>query len=54
MKTHINPSAIAKMKNSLNELQIEGIKTVKDFHLKMMDNEDFINNNFDTNYLSKH
>jgi acetyl-CoA carboxylase biotin carboxylase subunit len=46
--------AIAKMKNSLNELQIEGIKTVKDFHLKMMDNEDFINNNFDTNYLSKH
>ena len=45
--------AIAKMKNSLSELQIEGIKTVKDFHLKMMDNPDFISNNFDTNYLSK-
>ena len=44
--------AIAKMKNSLSELQIEGIKTVTDFHLKMMDNKDFIENNFDTNYLS--
>jgi acetyl-CoA carboxylase biotin carboxylase subunit len=44
--------AIAKMKNALSELQIEGIKSVKDFHLKMMDNEDFINNDFDTNYLS--
>ncbi|WP_024955463.1 acetyl-CoA carboxylase biotin carboxylase subunit [Sulfurospirillum arcachonense] len=46
--------AIAKMKNSLSELQIEGIKTVTDFHLKMMDNVDFIENNFDTNYLSKY
>jgi acetyl-CoA carboxylase biotin carboxylase subunit len=45
--------AIAKMKNSLSELQIEGIKTVRDFHLKMMDNPDFIENNFDTNYLSR-
>jgi len=44
--------AIAKMKNSLSELQIEGIKTVRDFHLKMMDNVDFKENNFDTNYLS--
>jgi len=44
--------AIAKMKNSLSELQIEGIKTVTDFHLKMMDNVDFKENNFDTNYLS--
>jgi len=44
--------AIAKMKNSLSELQIEGIKTVTDFHLKMMDNIDFKENNFDTNYLS--
>ncbi len=45
--------AIAKMKNSLLELQIEGIKTTRDFHLNMMQNEDFIGNNFDTNYLSK-
>lgn len=46
--------AIAKMKNALNELQIEGIKTVRDFHLRMMNNEDFITNNFDTNYLAEH
>ena len=46
--------AIAKMKEALTELQIEGVATVRDFHLKMMDNEDFINNNFDTNYLSRY
>lgn len=46
--------AIALMKQALKELQIEGIKTVKDFHLEMMDNVDFINNNFDTNYLANH
>lgn len=46
--------AIAKMKNSLSELQIEGIKTTTDFHLKMMDNVDFKENNFDTNYLSNY
>ena len=42
------------MKNSLSELQIEGIKTVTAFHLKMMDNVDFKENNFDTNYLSNY
>jgi len=46
--------AIAKMKEALTELQIEGVATVRDFHLKMMDNADFINNNFDTNYLSRY
>jgi len=46
--------AIAKMKEALNELQIEGIATVRDFHLKMMENKDFINNNFNTNYLSRY
>jgi len=40
------------MKQALSELQIEGIKTVRDFHLNMMDNKDFIDNKFDTNYLS--
>ena len=44
--------AIAKMKHALGELTIEGINVVTDFHLKMMDNPDFINNNYDTNYLS--
>ncbi|MBO8087255.1 MAG: acetyl-CoA carboxylase biotin carboxylase subunit [Marichromatium sp.] len=46
------PRAIAKMKQALKELHVEGIKTVRDFHLKMMDNPDFISNNYDTNYLS--
>ena len=46
--------AIAKMKQALSELQIEGIKTVRDFHLGMMENEDFIENKFDTNYLSRY
>ncbi|ANE36458.1 acetyl-CoA carboxylase, biotin carboxylase [Campylobacter iguaniorum] len=46
--------AIAKMKVALDELVIQGIKTTKDFHLNMMDNSDFINNLYDTNYLSKH
>ena len=43
-----------KMKEALSELVIEGVATVRDFHLKMMDNEDFIDNNFDTNYLSRY
>jgi len=46
------PRAIAKMKQALKELHVEGIKTTRDFHLKMMDNPDFINNNYDTNYLA--
>ena len=36
--------AIAKMKVALDELIIQGIKTTKDFHLNMMNNNDFINN----------
>lgn len=46
--------AIAKMKVALDELLISGIKTTKDFHLSMMENPDFINNNYDTNYLARH
>jgi acetyl-CoA carboxylase biotin carboxylase subunit len=44
--------AIAKMKEALREFQVEGIKTVIDFHKAMMENPDFQSNNFDTNYLS--
>ena len=46
--------AIAKMKVALNELIVGGIKTTRDFHLKMMDNPDFLNNHYDTNYLARH
>lgn len=46
--------AIAKMRVALDELVIQGIKTTKDFHIAMMNNMDFISNNYDTNYLARH
>lgn len=46
--------AIAKMKVALHQMVIQGIKTTKDFHIYMMENSDFINNLYDTNYLSRH
>ncbi|MDR1007695.1 MAG: acetyl-CoA carboxylase biotin carboxylase subunit [Campylobacteraceae bacterium] len=46
--------AIAKMKQALSELTIDGISCTKAFHQKMMENPDFINNDYDTNYLSNH
>jgi acetyl-CoA carboxylase, biotin carboxylase subunit len=46
--------AIHKMKVALEQLVIHGIKTTRDFHIAMMENPDFINNNYDTNYLARH
>lgn len=46
--------AIHKMKIALEQLVIHGIKTTRDFHINMMKNKDFIENRYDTNYLSKH
>jgi acetyl-CoA carboxylase biotin carboxylase subunit len=43
--------AIKKIVQALNEFQVAGIKTTIDFHKKMMKNEDFLENNFDTKYL---
>ncbi len=43
--------AINIMKRALNEFEVEGIRTTIPFHQKMMENEDFINNNYDTKYL---
>ena len=45
--------AIRKMKVALEQLVISGIKTTRDFHIAMMENRDFIENNYDTNYLSR-
>lgn len=45
--------AIAKMKRSLREFCIEGIKTTIPFHLKMMDNVDFKNSKIHTKYLEQ-
>lgn len=45
--------AIAKMKRALEEFVIEGIPTTIPFHLKMMDNPDFLAGNIDTKYLER-
>ena len=46
--------AIARMHRALSEFTITGIKTTIPFHLKMMENEDFKSNNFNTKYLEKY
>lgn len=47
------PKAIARMKRALREFKVEGIKTTIPFHIKMMDNEDFINSRIYTKYLEQ-
>ncbi len=44
--------AIIKMREALKQFKVEGIKTTIDFHIDMMNNRDFLNNNYDTNYLN--
>jgi acetyl-CoA carboxylase, biotin carboxylase subunit len=43
--------AIKKMHVALSEFKVSGIKTTIPFHKKMMQNPDFINNDFNTKYL---
>jgi acetyl-CoA carboxylase biotin carboxylase subunit len=43
--------AIAKMQRALDEFEVGGVRTTIEFHRKMMRNEDFRTNNFDTKYL---
>ncbi len=43
--------AIKKMQRAIDEFEVGGIKTVIDFHRRMMRNPDFIENRFDTKYL---
>lgn len=45
--------AIVKMKRALEEFVIEGVPTTIPFHLKMMDNPDFLAGNIDTKYLER-
>lgn len=47
------PKAIARMRRALKEFKVEGIKTTIPFHIKMMDNEDFINSKIHTKYLEQ-
>jgi len=45
--------AITRMACALDEYIVEGIKTTIPFHQKMMANKDFIDGNFDTNFLER-
>lgn len=45
--------AIAKMKEALREFEIEGIKTNKEFLLKILDSKTFKNGEFDTSFVEK-
>jgi acetyl-CoA carboxylase biotin carboxylase subunit len=42
------------MKRALNEFEVQGIKTTIPFHKKMMENKDFLSNNYDTKYLENY
>ena len=45
--------SIAKMKSALAELVVDGIKTNVDFVVKILDDKDFHDDNYDTSYLNK-
>ena len=45
--------SIAKMKSAIAELVVDGITTNTDFILKILENKDFQNNNYDTSFLAK-
>ncbi len=46
--------AISRMKRALYEYKITGVKTSIKFLERIMDNEDFINGTYDTNFIEKH
>ncbi len=45
--------SISKMKSAIAELVVDGITTNTDFILKILENTDFKNNNYDTSFLSE-
>lgn len=45
--------SIAKMKSALGEFVIEGISTNIDFLYKILEDEDFISNNYDTSFIKE-
>ncbi|MEK3890781.1 acetyl-CoA carboxylase biotin carboxylase subunit [Bacillus sp. FSL K6-3431] len=46
--------AIARMKRALEEFVIDGVKTTIPFHLNLLENEAFIDGNFNTKFLDIH
>ncbi len=45
--------AIARSKRAFEEFLIEGVKTTIPFHQQVLENEDFINSNYDTSFIDK-
>jgi len=46
--------AIRRARRALEEFKIEGIKTTIPFHMKVLENEKFIEGDFDTSFIDKH
>ncbi len=46
--------AIARAKRAFEEFLVEGIKTTIPFHKKVLENEQFINGNYDTSFIDKY
>ncbi|MCX5751295.1 MAG: acetyl-CoA carboxylase biotin carboxylase subunit [Candidatus Saganbacteria bacterium] len=46
--------AIARMKRALKEFTIDGVATTIPFHLKVLDNADYVSGNFSTHFIEKH
>ncbi|MCM3566661.1 acetyl-CoA carboxylase biotin carboxylase subunit [Neobacillus mesonae] len=46
--------AISRMKRALSEFVVEGIHTTIPFHLRLLDNKDFVEGNFNTKFLELH
>ena len=44
-------TAIKRAKRALEEFTVEGVKTTIPFHLEVLENEQFVNGNFDTSFL---
>jgi acetyl-CoA carboxylase biotin carboxylase subunit len=45
------PQAIRRMRGALRELEIEGIATTRDYHLRILDDEVFLNGQATTNFV---
>jgi len=48
---HTRDRAIAKMIRAIHELDIQGVKTNKDFVLKILSSDDFIAGNYSINFV---
>ena len=45
--------AIMRMRRALEEFIIEGVNTTIPFHMKVLNDPDFISGNFNTNFVEK-